>query len=61
MPNGAVEAPAHQGLEVAASTATSSQLLNGPGGLPPHTVASVAPTIDYAIYPVALIIKFILA
>ncbi|HEU0022380.1 MAG TPA: VCBS repeat-containing protein [Dehalococcoidia bacterium] len=51
MPNGPVEAPAHQGLEVTASTGTSAQLLNGPGGLPAHTVASVAPTIDYAIYP----------
>jgi hypothetical protein len=52
LPNGAVEAPAHQGLEITASTGTSSQLLQGPGGLPAHTVASVAPTIDYAIYPV---------
>jgi hypothetical protein len=51
MPNGVVEVPAHHGLQSTASTATSSQLLNGPGGLPAHTVASVAPSIDYAIYP----------
>jgi hypothetical protein len=51
MPDIKVKAQAHQGLEVTASSATSPQLLNGPGGLPTHTVASVAPVIDYALFP----------
>jgi hypothetical protein len=46
-----VQTQTHQGLEVTAKSATSPQLLNGPGGLPSHTVGAVAPVIDYALFP----------
>lgn len=47
-----VQTQAHPGLEVTATSATSPQLLNGPGGLPAHTVGAVAPVIDYALFPI---------
>jgi hypothetical protein len=52
MPLGDVDTPAHLGLETIAQTGTSPQLLQGPPGLPPHTVASTAPVIDFAIFPI---------
>ncbi|HEU0022198.1 MAG TPA: VCBS repeat-containing protein, partial [Dehalococcoidia bacterium] len=51
MPDIKVRTQAHLGLEVTASSATSPQLLKGPGGLPAHSVVSVAPVIDYAVFP----------
>lgn len=50
MPDGATERNAHLGLETSSTTINSNTFLNGPGGLPSHTVASTAPRVEFAPY-----------
>ncbi len=50
MPNGIAETSAHLGLSTSASVITSSGFLSGPSGLPAHSVANTAPTVEFMEY-----------
>ena len=53
MPNPEIERPAHLGLQKIAVRDTSNSFIQDRDGLPSHTVASTAPTVDFVPYPLA--------
>ncbi|HLF04089.1 MAG TPA: CRTAC1 family protein [Dehalococcoidia bacterium] len=51
MPQGVLEATATGELQATAVTDTSPQFIQERAGLPPHTLATTAPTVDFVLYP----------